>query len=108
MSATIICFYSGVQCRSKGNISGGARKCWRPEPLGGFLKTSQTVALYYFIFNILYRSFFTFKEKKLGGGHGPPGPSPCYGTGVVCCCCFATKKEEVRVRDHLCFAMTMD
>ena len=23
------------QCRSKGNISGGARKCWRREPLGG-------------------------------------------------------------------------
>ena len=22
------------QCRSKGNISGGARKCWRREPLG--------------------------------------------------------------------------
>ena len=24
-----------IQCRSKGNISGGARKCWRREPLGG-------------------------------------------------------------------------
>ena len=24
-----------LQCRSKGNISGGARKCWRREPLGG-------------------------------------------------------------------------
>ena len=24
-----------LQCRSKGNISGGARKCWRGEPLGG-------------------------------------------------------------------------
>ena len=24
-----------VQCRSKGNISGGARKCWSREPLGG-------------------------------------------------------------------------
>ena len=24
-----------TQCRSKGNISGGARKCWRREPLGG-------------------------------------------------------------------------
>ena len=24
-----------VQCRSKGSISGGARKCWRREPLGG-------------------------------------------------------------------------
>ena len=23
------------QCRRKGNISGGARKCWRGEPLGG-------------------------------------------------------------------------
>ena len=23
------------QCRSKGNISGGGRKCWRREPLGG-------------------------------------------------------------------------
>ena len=23
------------QCRSKGNISGGERKCWRREPLGG-------------------------------------------------------------------------
>ena len=23
------------QCRSKGSISGGARKCWRREPLGG-------------------------------------------------------------------------
>ena len=23
------------QCRSKGNISGGARERWRPEPLGG-------------------------------------------------------------------------
>ena len=26
---------SEVQCRSKGNISWGARKCWRREPLGG-------------------------------------------------------------------------
>ena len=26
---------SVTQCRSKGNISGGARKCWRREPLGG-------------------------------------------------------------------------
>ena len=26
---------NGVQCCSKGNISGGARKCWRREPLGG-------------------------------------------------------------------------
>ena len=24
-----------LQCRSKGNIGGGARKCWRREPLGG-------------------------------------------------------------------------
>ena len=24
-----------LQCRSKGNISGGARKCWRREPLEG-------------------------------------------------------------------------
>ena len=24
-----------IQYRSKGNISGGARKCWRREPLGG-------------------------------------------------------------------------
>ena len=23
------------QCRSKGNISWGGRKCWRREPLGG-------------------------------------------------------------------------
>ena len=26
---------NGVQCCSKGNISGVARKCWRCEPLGG-------------------------------------------------------------------------
>ena len=24
-----------IQCRSKGNISGGASNCWRREPLGG-------------------------------------------------------------------------
>ena len=23
-----------------------------------------------------------FLGKKLGGGHGPPGPSPCYGTVI--------------------------
>ena len=28
-------FGAFIQCRSKGNISGGARKCWRREPLGG-------------------------------------------------------------------------
>ena len=27
--------HSPGQCRSKGNISGGARKCGRREPLGG-------------------------------------------------------------------------
>ena len=30
-------YIKSAQCRSKGNISGGggARKCWRREPLGG-------------------------------------------------------------------------
>ena len=33
--ALVVCNYLLCQCRSKGNISGGARKCWRREPLGG-------------------------------------------------------------------------
>ena len=36
-----------------------------------------------FIFSTFYTSLSLLLRKKLGGGHGPPGPSPCYGTDLL-------------------------